>query len=195
MITSDASNGNFASSQVAESPCISIFLATQHDFCEVFGNGAYVEGAENGIQWDAIEYAVEQGQLDPAALEMVVLKSVGPNIVVRDRTQETTRLSMLAEKGIISRDQWAKAEGEDRAAITDEEMQAAKDAEMKKQFKMAQAKSKPAGVKEQFDEDKHPRDDDGKFASKGGEGEKGESKRADPPVVLSHADTMARLVS
>ena len=188
MITSDASNGNFASSQVAESPCISIFLATQHDFCEVFGNGAYVEGAENGIQWDAIEYAVEQGQLDPAALDMVALKSVGPNIVVRDRTQETTRLSMLAEKGIISRDQWAKAEGEDRAAITDEEMQAAKDAEMEKQFKMAQAKQKPAGVKEQFDEDKHPRDDDGKFASKGGEGEKS-LKKSDGKVRHDHINS------
>lgn len=265
MITSDASNGNFASSQVAESPCISIFLATQHDFCEVFGNGAYVEGAENGIQWDAIEYAVEQGQLDPAALEMVVLKSVGPNIVVRDRTQETTRLSMLAEKGIISRDQWAKAEGEEKAAKSDEEVQAEKDAETQKQLAMAQAKqgdkqgnagvkecnvteqvqedhdtgkeygencpvcgekfnsqcrcmignrrcknghdwyngkngksflgtghggkaqakSKPAGVKEQFDEDKHPRDDDGKFTSKGGEGEKS-LKKSDEALVIAH---------
>lgn len=268
MITSDASNGNFASSQVAESPCISIFLATQHDFCEVFGNGAYVEGAENGIQWDAIEYAVEQGQLDPAALEMVVLKSVGPNIVVRDRTQETTRLSMLAEKGIISRDQWAKAEGEEKAAKSDEEVQAEKDAEMQKQAELAQAKqgdkqgnagvkecnvteqvqedhdtgkeygencpvcgekfnsqcrcmignrrcknghdwyngkngksflgtghggkaqakSKPAGVKEQFDEDKHPRDEDGKFASKGGDGEKGE-KKSDGKVRHDHINS------
>jgi len=183
MITSDASNGNFASSQVAESPCISIFLATQHDFCEVFGNGAYVEGAENGIQWDAIEYAVEQGQLDPAALDMVALKSVGPNIVVRDRTQETTRLSMLAEKGIISRDQWAKAEGEEKAAITDEEMQAKKDAEIQQQAALKQAGKPP--VKEQFDEDNHPRDDDGKFASKGGEGEKS-LKKSDEALVIAH---------
>jgi hypothetical protein len=145
MITSDASNGNFASAQVAESPCISVFLSAQNDYCEIFGNGAYVEGAENGLQWDAIEYAVEQGQLDPAVLEMVVLKSEGPNIVVRDRTQETTRLSMLAERGIISRDEWAKAEGRDKAAKSDEEVQAEKDAEMQKQAALAQAKPKPAG--------------------------------------------------
>lgn len=175
MLTADAANGNFASTQVAESPAIADFLGLQHDTGEVFGAGVYVDGADNGLSWAAIAYAVEQGELNPDVLELVTLKSEGPNIVVRDRNQETQRLSLLADKGIISRDEWAKAEGREKAAQTDEEVQAAKDAEMQKQMALKQPAGKPV-VKEAFDEDEHPRDDDGKFTNKGGDGEKGEKK-------------------
>lgn len=171
MLTSDAANGNFASTQVAESPAIAGFLACQHFWGEVYGQGVWVEGTENGLLWRAIEYAVEQGDLDPATLDIITLKCEGPNIVVRDRNMETQRLQMLEQAGIISRDQWARMEGLEKAAKSDEEMQAQKDAEMQKQMQLKQANQPAKPVKENWDEDKHPRDNDGKFADKGGDGE------------------------
>lgn len=181
MLTSDAANGNFASTQVAESPAIAGFLACQHFWGEVYGQGVWVEGTENGLLWRAIEYAVEQGDLDPATLDIITLKCEGPNIVVRDRNMETQRLQMLEQAGIISRDQWARMEGLEKAAKSDEEMQAQKDAEMQKQMQLKQANQPAKPVKENWDEDKHPRDNDGKFADKGGEGKK-ENKENDMPL-------------
>lgn len=150
MLTSDASNSNMASTQVAETPAVAGFLSMQHYWADVFGSGMFVEDAEMGLTWRAIQYAVEEGQLDAAVLTEIQLKTEGPSIEVRDKAQETTRNKTLADDGIISRDAWAAKEGHGKAHIADEEMQARKDKEMQAtqghELKMAAAKGqvKPA---------------------------------------------------
>lgn len=183
MLTSDASNSNMASTQVAETPAVAGFLAMQHFWGEAFGSGMYVEGADLGLTWRAIQRAVEAGQLPEEVLEEISLKVEGPNIEVRDKAQETDRNLKLADAGIISRDHVAAKEGHAKAHKSDDEVQAQKDKELaatqSHEMKMASARGVSRGIKEEFDEDKHPRDGDGKFASKGGEGENGQKKDTD----------------
>ena len=144
MLTSDASNGNYASSQVAESPVIADFLACQHYWGDVYGQGVYIDGADNGLMWRAIKLAVDRGSLPDEALDMLTLKCEGPNIVVRDRNQETNRLKILVDGGIIKRDQWARMEGMEKAAMSDDEYQAKKDEQADKEMKRQMA-AKPVG--------------------------------------------------
>lgn len=143
MLTSDASNSNMASTQVAETPAVMGFTAMQHFWADVFGSGMYVDDADVGLTWRAIEYAVDQKQLPAEVLTDVQLKTEGPNIEARDKAAETDRNLKLADAGIISRDQVAAKEGNHKAHKSDEEMQQAKDAEMKSQMALKTA-GKPA---------------------------------------------------
>lgn len=144
MLTSDCSNGNLSTTQVGESPVLMGFVAMQHFWADAFGTGLYVDEAEMGLTWRAIEYAVENGDLDAAVLTEIQLKTEGPSIEVRDKNQETQRNKVLADDGIISRDAWAAKEGHGKAHVPDEEMQARKDKELQAtqshELKMASAK-------------------------------------------------------
>ena len=153
MLTSDCSNGNLSTTQVGESPMILGMASQQHFWGDAFGQGVYVEGADHGLTWRAIEHAIGVKRLPEETLLAISLKFEGPNVVVRDQIQETNRLKILADDGIISRNVWAQKEGEDKAAVSDEDRQKQKDAETQAsqghEIKMAQmkgqAKQKPPG--------------------------------------------------
>ena len=129
MLTSDCSNGNLSTTQVGESPMILGMASQQHMWGDYLGQGVYVEGAEHGLTWRAIEQAIKVGRLKEDVLLAIKLKFEGPSTVVRDQATETNRNKVLADDGIISRDEWAMREGCDKAAISDEERQQQKDAE------------------------------------------------------------------
>lgn len=165
MLTSDASNGNFSSTMVSESPPLKGFAAMQYFWQHIFGTGVYYPAANNGVLWRAIEHAVESGRLPEDVLTSVRLEVTGDSNEVRDKNQETDRMLKLEEAGVIDNDQVAKAHGYKKARVSSEDKEAKKADEMKQQLA---AKSKT--LKESWEEDLHPRAEDGKFASKGGEG-------------------------
>lgn len=137
MFTSDASNGNFASTQVAESPSVMGFMSWQYFWSQIYGEGVYVEEAEHGILWRAMEYAVKSKKLDARVLTDVRLKFQGPQIIVRDRLQETQRLQTLEGAGVIDNDQWAAEEGYPEAAVSSEDKAKQEEAKIQQQLQIS----------------------------------------------------------
>lgn len=149
MLTGDLSNGNFASTQVGESPAVMNFMSMQYYWKHIFGSGVYFEGADNGVLWRAIKYAVEQKRLPEVVLQDVRLECTGPSVEVRDKNQETDRLLKLEEAGVVDNDHVAKTLGHSKARVSSEEKEVRKADEMKQQLaaKSQQVAKKPAKKK------------------------------------------------
>lgn len=113
MLTSDASNANYASTMVAEAPSTRNFERLQAFFARRFGDGAYESPTKSGAIWRAIRYAVDYGTLSAAALTEIEIQAEGPTIVARDKDKETNRAKTLKDSGILSKPTWAKWEGLD----------------------------------------------------------------------------------
>lgn len=114
MLTSNAQNANYASTQVAESPGVKNFERLQSFFADKFGNGQYRDDSPQvGVMWRVLKAAVDANRLPELVLDVVELKVIGPTLVVRDRNQETQRLSSLNQAGILSKETWTQEEGYD----------------------------------------------------------------------------------
>lgn len=108
MISGDASNGNFASTVVAESPFVKGAEARQMTYKRAFRE----------LCWKAIRLVACRTNLFGgasyrelrAAFDIAVN---GPDIAVRDRAIETGRRQTLASAGILSLPTWASEEGYD----------------------------------------------------------------------------------
>lgn len=117
MLTSNAQNANYASTQVAESPGVKNFERLQSFFADKFGHGQYREETPLiGVMWRVLKAAVDANRLPDLILDVVELKVIGPTLVVRDRNQETQRLSTLNQAGILSKEAWTQEEGYDYGA-------------------------------------------------------------------------------
>lgn len=111
LISGDASNANFASTQVAESPFIKNCDAEQ------FQHGQKVLN----ILWRVVRWAWERGrfrQFGDAGewlniLRCVEITAVPPSLEVRDAKAETDRNVILNERGILSKKSWSQREGLD----------------------------------------------------------------------------------
>lgn len=103
MLTSDASNANFASTMVAEGPAVKLFQAEQHFFA-----------AEFRLLWHwVMSEAVRLGYLPDDFFEHVQPEWTFPQLVNRDRPRERMADARLIEAGVLSRAEVARRDGVD----------------------------------------------------------------------------------
>lgn len=113
MLTADASNANYSSTMVAESPAVKNFERLQAFYARRFGDGCYGHPRRAGALWRVLRNAVEYGGLPREVLTLCELQVEGPSLIVRDKSQETNRAQTLNQNGILSKPTWAKWEGLD----------------------------------------------------------------------------------
>lgn len=133
MISGDASNANYSSTMVAESPFVKRVQSAQEIYARSFRR----------IMWKALRMAHAFGRFDRFGvthpwLERYLEISVDtPTVVVRDAEKETSRLQTLEADGIIARRTRAAEEGYDL------------DEEIAKGAQVVQQPALPAPVREQ----------------------------------------------
>jgi len=94
MLTSDASNANYASTLVAEGPAVKMFQRLQAEMIE----------EDRMVLERALTTAAEAGLLPADILEHVAIKTVPPSLVVRDRLKEAQADAILFRCGALSRE-------------------------------------------------------------------------------------------
>ena len=103
MLSSDASNANYASTMIAEGPAVRMFERLQHEFI-----------AEDLVLFRrAIRVAVEAGLLPTDALQRVSIHAIPPILAVRDRLQEARADEILYNLGVLSKQTLAMRYGLD----------------------------------------------------------------------------------
>ncbi len=115
MLTSDASNGNFASTMVAEGPAVKLFQAEQQFFA-----------AELERLWEwVVRQAITRGELPADTLERIQPEWTFPQLVARDRNKDRLADVRLANAKILSKAEVARRDGTNpttmRSEIADEE--------------------------------------------------------------------------
>jgi len=109
MISGDASNANYSSTMVAESPFVKACQAEQRFYKSRFRR----------IIWKAIHNAAEVGRfarwnLDFSALrELVDLHVEAPSVAVRDQLSEAQTSEIESRNGILSKRTWSALSGRD----------------------------------------------------------------------------------
>ena len=101
MLTSDASNANYASTMVAEGPAVKLFQSEQQFFAQEF---------TRLWRW-VMEVAQQQGLLPEDFFEQVEAGWAFPQLVTRDRPRERAADAQLVELGILSRSEVARRDG------------------------------------------------------------------------------------
>ncbi len=103
MLTSDASNANYASTMVAEGPAVKMFQRLQHEMIE----------DDLEVMRRVVAEAVRQGRLPQAALAEVQVQAVPPSLAVRDRLREAQADQILLRHGVMSAQTMALRHGLD----------------------------------------------------------------------------------
>ena len=109
MISGDASNANYSSTLVAESPFVKACEAEQRFYKSRFSR----------IAWKAVRIAAEAGRFAPfhvdfAALrELVAIQIEAPAIAVRDQLGEAQTSEIEHRNGVLSLRTWAALAGRD----------------------------------------------------------------------------------
>ncbi len=110
MLTSDASNANYASTMVAEGPAVKLFQAEQQFFATEF---------TRLWRW-VMEAAIAQGLLPEHFFQFVETAWTFPQLVTRDRPRERTADAELVRLGILSRAEVARRDGVDPLRMREE---------------------------------------------------------------------------
>ena len=92
MLSSDASNANYASTMVAEGPAVKMFERMQHDMI--------VDDLD--VMWRVVRAAVDAGRVPPDVLDVVDIKAIAPQLVTRDRLKEAKADELLVRTGAMS---------------------------------------------------------------------------------------------
>jgi len=92
MLSSDASNANYASTMVAEGPAVKMFQRLQHDMIE--------EDLE--VMWHVVTAAVQSGRLPAEALTTIDIQAIPPTLAVRDRLKEAQADQILVRNKAMS---------------------------------------------------------------------------------------------
>lgn len=103
MLTSDASNANYASTMVAEGPAMRMFVRLQ----------AEQVADDLAVLRFALRAAVEAGRLPEDALLQLRVLAEPPSLLVRDLLQETQALRIEHDAGILSPQSWSQRRGLD----------------------------------------------------------------------------------
>ncbi|MGQ9504229.1 MAG: phage portal protein [Thermogutta sp.] len=93
MLTSDASNANYASTLVAEGPAVKMFQRLQAEMME----------EDRVVLKRALQTAADAGLLPADILKHIIIKIVPPSLVVRDRLKEAQADAVLYRCGALSR--------------------------------------------------------------------------------------------
>lgn len=110
MISGDASNANYSSTLIAESPFVKFCKRKQRN-----------HRANNlDVLWKMLRIACEAGRFRPWGVQgaeelqlLVVIILQAPIVEARDRPAETNRRKILHDDGVISKQTWAEEEGYD----------------------------------------------------------------------------------
>jgi hypothetical protein len=92
MLTSDASNANYASTMVAEGPAVKMFERLQHEMLE----------DDIDLLWRVVRRAVERGRLSAEVLTSVDIRGIPPTLAVRDRLKDAQADQILVRNGAMS---------------------------------------------------------------------------------------------
>lgn len=92
MLTSDASNANYASTMVAEGPAVRMFQRLQQEMIE----------DDLAVMRRVVSAAVEAGGLPREALTALEIQAVPPTLAVRDRLKEAQADQILVRNGAMS---------------------------------------------------------------------------------------------
>ena len=103
MLTSDASNANFASTMVAEAPALRMFARLQADLVS----------DDLKVMWRVIENAVAAGRLPAEVPEAVEIQAAPPTLEVRDALKEAQAFRVEYQSGILSPQTWSQRRGLD----------------------------------------------------------------------------------
>lgn len=101
MLTSDASNANYASTMVAEGPAVKLFQSEQQFFAREF---------TRLWRW-VMEIAIELGYLPDNFFDRIEPTWTFPQLVTRDRPRERSADAQLVELGILSKAEVARRDG------------------------------------------------------------------------------------
>ncbi len=110
MLTSDASNANFASTMVAEGPAVKLFQSEQQFFATEF----------NHIWRWVMTEGINHGLLPADFFEQVAPQWTFPQLVNRDRNRERLADVRLVDAKIISRSEVARRDGVDPVTMQSE---------------------------------------------------------------------------
>jgi capsid protein len=103
MLTSDASNANFASTMVAEAPALRMFARLQADLVS----------DDTRVMWRVLEGAVAAGRLPSEALSAIEIQVSPPTLEVRDPLREAQTFKIEYQCGILSPQTWSQRRGLD----------------------------------------------------------------------------------
>jgi capsid protein len=103
MLTSDASNANYASTMVAEGPATRMFQRLQAE--------QIADDLE--LLWRVVRRAVIAGCLPAAALEVIEIQAAAPSLAVRDPLAEAQVARIQSASGILSPQTWSQRSGLD----------------------------------------------------------------------------------
>jgi hypothetical protein len=103
MLTSDASNANFASTMVAEGPAIKMFERLQASLIEY----------DRAVLRRVVDNAVAAGKLPPTVCELIHIQVVPPSLLVRDQFEQAKIDRIAFDKGVLSPQTWSQHLGLD----------------------------------------------------------------------------------
>jgi capsid protein len=92
MLTSDASNANYASTMVAEGPAVRMFERLQHEMIE----------DDLDLLHRVLRAAIAAGRLPREALTQIDIEGIPPSLAVRDRLKEAQADQILVRNGAMS---------------------------------------------------------------------------------------------
>jgi capsid protein len=92
MLTSDASNANYASTMVAEGPAVKMFDRLQREMT--------AEDLE--VMWRVLAHAVVGGLLPADTLTEIEVRAIAPTLAVRDRLRDAQADQILVRAGAMS---------------------------------------------------------------------------------------------
>lgn len=103
MLTSDASNGSYSSTLVAEGPAVKMFERLQ----------AEQEWYDLEIIWRVIETAIETGRLSSEVLDLIEVQVGKPTVQSRNELEEAQTAETLHRNGVLSKQTWSDQAGLD----------------------------------------------------------------------------------
>ncbi len=103
MFTSDASNANFASTMVAESPAIRMFERLQASLIE----------QDRAVMWRVVDNAIAAGTLPPSVRDVVDIQIIPPSLHVRDQLKQAQVDRIAFNNGVLSPQTWSQHLGLD----------------------------------------------------------------------------------
>jgi capsid protein len=103
MLTSDASNANYASTMVAEGPAIRMFARLQ----------AALMSDDLQVMWRVLDHAIAAGRLPAEVRDDVEVQVGPPTLAVRDALAEAQAARIEMESGVLSPQTWSQRRGLD----------------------------------------------------------------------------------
>lgn len=103
MLTSDASNANYASTMIAEGPAVRMFQRLQAELIE----------DDLELLRRVIEISIRSGKLPEEAATEVELTAAAPSLAIRDELREAQVYRIEHEHGLLSPQTWSQRRGLD----------------------------------------------------------------------------------